>query len=62
MSKKAVKRYLEDLLVELEVNPTKEAQVKFVNTINRYHIYNLQKYVEKEFQIPKIPYNKKEGK
>ena len=63
MSKKAVERHLEDLLVELEVIPSEEAQIKFVNTINKYYKkYDLQKYVEKESQIPKIPYKKKEGK
>jgi len=60
MSKKAVERYLEDLLVDLEVNPSKEIQIKFVNTINRYNkVYDLQKYIEKEAQIS---YNKREEK
>ncbi len=60
MSKKVVERYLENLLVDLEVNPSEEIQIKFVNTINRYNkVYDLQKYIEKEAQIS---YNKKEEK
>lgn len=60
MLKKAVERYLENLLVDLEVNPSEEIQIKFVNTINRYNkVYDLQKYIEKEAQIS---YNKREEK
>jgi len=62
LSKKAVEKYLDNLLVELEVFPSKEIQDKFVNTINRYcRVYNLQKYVEKETKIPNIPHNNKEN-
>lgn len=51
LSKKAVEKYLDDLLVELEVFPSKEIQDKFVNTINRYcRVYDLQKYVEKRLK------------
>jgi len=62
LSKKAVEKYLDDLLVELELFPSKEIQDKFINTINRYcRVYDLQKYVEKETKILKIPYNNKEN-
>ena len=47
MPKEKVKRYLDDLLINLEVNPSKENKDKFEKTFNYYREYFNYKEIEK---------------
>lgn len=48
MSKEAVGKYLDNLLVELEVNKKMRIEHKIIRTINHYNgVYNLEEYSRK---------------